>query len=138
MNEIGGYFEFEKLIDNEYHEGLIKLNSACSALHYPILAYSIKDALGEDCSDLSIVEPKGFWCNYMVHSNKSGNYAGVTVDDSIKDKLVEFLTGYKNGDEVFSFENSSHAIGTMVFNFNNIESMREKILLFTDLVKANT
>lgn len=39
MKEIGGYFEFEKLIDNEYHKGLVKLNSDCSDLYFSLIVY---------------------------------------------------------------------------------------------------
>lgn len=42
MKEIGGYFEFEKLISNEYYKDLIKLNSARNALLYLIKAKKIK------------------------------------------------------------------------------------------------
>ncbi|MEG0576843.1 MAG: hypothetical protein RR500_03210 [Bacilli bacterium] len=34
MKEIGGYFELEQLISNEYHKGLIQLNTARNALLY--------------------------------------------------------------------------------------------------------
>lgn len=34
MIEIGGYFGLEKLINNEYHKGLIRLNTATNALLY--------------------------------------------------------------------------------------------------------
>jgi hypothetical protein len=41
QKEIGGYFEFEKLISNEYYPELIKLNSACAALLYSIKVKNI-------------------------------------------------------------------------------------------------
>ena len=34
MKEIGGYFEFEQLVDNEYYKDLLKLNTGRNALVY--------------------------------------------------------------------------------------------------------
>lgn len=42
MKEIGGYFEFENLISNEFHSDLIALNTARNALVYLIKAKKIK------------------------------------------------------------------------------------------------
>ncbi len=42
MKEIGGYFEFEQLIDNAYYKNLISLNTASNALCYLIKAKRIK------------------------------------------------------------------------------------------------
>lgn len=42
MQEIGGYFGFEKLINNEYYPSLIALNTARAALLYVMKARRIK------------------------------------------------------------------------------------------------
>lgn len=42
MKEIGGYFEFEQLITNEYYKNLIKLNTGRNSLIYLMKAKSIK------------------------------------------------------------------------------------------------
>ena len=42
-----------------------------------MVTYVIKAAMGEDCSDLKMVSPKGFWSNYMVHADETGKYAGI-------------------------------------------------------------
>ena len=42
MKEIGGYFELEKLISNEYHKSLIALNSGRNALIYILKSRKIK------------------------------------------------------------------------------------------------
>lgn len=42
MKEIGGYFEFEQLINNEYHKGLISLNCGRNALDYLFRAKKIR------------------------------------------------------------------------------------------------
>lgn len=42
MIEIGGYFGLDKLINNEYHKGLIRLNTATNALLYLLKAKGTK------------------------------------------------------------------------------------------------
>lgn len=42
MKEIGGYFEFEQLVDNEYYKDLLKLNTGRNALVYLMKAKKIK------------------------------------------------------------------------------------------------
>lgn len=42
MKEIGGYFQFENLIKNEYHKDLVSLNTGRNALIYVLKAKNIK------------------------------------------------------------------------------------------------
>lgn len=99
-----------------------------------MVEYTILAALGEDCSGIKMVEPKGYWCNYMVHSKKTGKLNQVVVADELKDNYVEYQTDFHKGDDVFAFENAGHALGTMVFKFNSEEEMFDKIARLTDLV----
>lgn len=101
-----------------------------------LVEYTIKAALGEDCSDLNMSEPSGFWCNYMVHSTRTGKLAEVVLADEIKDQLVEYLTDYQEGDEVQAFEHAGHALGTMVFRFGSEKEMFEKIPHLTEWVRV--
>lgn len=99
-----------------------------------MVEYTIKAALGEDCSDLTMVEPKGYWSNYMVHSKKTGKMKSVNIAEELKKNFVEYQTDFKEGDEVFAFENSGHALGTMVFKYDTEEEMFDKIGRLTELV----
>lgn len=99
-----------------------------------MVEYTIKAALGEDCSAIHMVETNGFWSNYMVHSKKNGRLKQVNIADEVKDNFVEYQTDFKEGDEVYAFENSGHALGTMVFRYATKEEMFDKIERLTDLV----
>lgn len=101
-----------------------------------LVEYTIKAALGEDCSDLVMKEAGGFWSNYMVHSTRTGILREVVLAGEIKDNLVEYQTDYKEGDEVVAFENSGHALGTMIFRYDSEEEMFEKISHLTEWVKV--
>jgi biotin carboxylase len=99
-----------------------------------MVEYTIKAALGEDCSDLKMVEPTGYWSNYMVHSKKTGKFKEVVIADELKDNFVEYQTDFKEDDQVYAFENSGHALGTIVFKYSSKEEMFDKIAKLTDLV----
>ena len=99
-----------------------------------MVEYTILAALGEDCSGIKMVEPKGYWCNYMVHSKFTGKLKDVVIADELKDNYVEYQTDFHKDDDVFAFENAGHALGTMVFKFDSMKEMFEKIARLTDLV----
>lgn len=101
-----------------------------------LVEYTIKAALGEDCSDLTMKEPSGFWSNYMVHSTKSGKLVRVSLADEIEENLVEYQTDFKEGDQVQAFENAGHALGTMVFCYGSAEEMFSKIPHLTEWVRV--
>ena len=101
-----------------------------------MVEYTIKAALGENCSDLHMVEPTGFWSNYMVHSLKTGKLKEVVLSDEIKDNFYEYSTDFKQGDQVYAFENSGHAIGEMVFKYNSMDEMLCKIEHLTEWVSV--
>lgn len=99
-----------------------------------MVEYTIKAALGEDCSGIKMVEPKGYWCNYMVHSKVTGKLKDVVIADELKKNYVEYQTDFHEGDDVFAFENAGHALGTMVFKFDSQEEMFDKIARLTESV----
>lgn len=97
-----------------------------------MVEYTIKAALGEDCSSIKMVEPNGYWCNYMVHSKVTGKLKDVVIADELNDNYVDYQTDFHKGDDVFAFENAGHALGTMVFKFDSKEEMFDKIARLTD------
>ena len=68
----------------------------------------------------------------MVHSKVTGKLKEVVIADELKKNYVEYQTDFYEGDDVFAFENAGHALGTMVFKFDNMEEMFAKIARLTD------
>lgn len=147
ITELGmktGAYNIEVILDKEDNVYILELGARNGGSLIPqitqyatgvdMVEYTIKAALGEDCSDIKMTEPKGYWSNYMVHSKKSGRLIKVNIADELKDNFVEFQTDYKEGDEVCAFENSGHALGTMVFKYATQEEMFDKIARLTELV----
>lgn len=93
-----------------------------------LVTYVIKAALGEDCSDLKMVQSRGCWSNYMVHANTSGKYAGISFDETFsRNNLIEFVTDIKVGDSVHEFRDAQDAIGTLIVKYDSIEQMFDMI-----------
>lgn len=139
-----GAYNIEVIIDEDDNVYIMELGARCGGSLIPqmiqyatgvdMVEYIIKAALGEDCSDIHMVEPTGYWSNYMVHSKKTGRMKEVHIADELKDNFVEYMTNFKSGDMVYKFEHSGHALGTMVFRYNSMEEMLDKISRLTELV----
>lgn len=102
-----------------------------------MVTYVIKAAMGEDCSALSQVEPKGFWSNYMVHSKKTGKYVSIEFEETFKNKhLVDWVSDIKEGDEVHKFRDAQDCIGEFILKYDNMEQMFEVIKNIDKYVKV--
>ncbi len=147
ITELGcrtGAYNIEVIMDKDDNVYILELGARNGGSLIPqityyatgvdMVEYTIKAALGEDCKDIQMAPVKGFWSNYMVHSKKSGKLKEVKIAEELKDNFVEYQTDYKTNDEVFAFENSGHALGTMVFKYNSEEEMFDKTARLTELV----
>jgi biotin carboxylase len=93
-----------------------------------MVAYTIKAAMGEDCSDLKMVEPRGYWSCYMIHSKKAGVFQKVVYDKFFEERnIVECDIFCEKGDHVDSFNGSNGTLGTMILKFDTMDEMLEKM-----------
>lgn len=89
-----------------------------------MVPYVIKAAMGEDCSDLKMAPVKGFWSNYMAHSNETGKYAGVEFEEDFRRyHLVDYVTDYKPGDPVHKYRDAQDCVGELIVKYDNAEQM---------------
>ncbi len=139
-----GAYNIEVILDKDDNVYILELGARNGGSLIPqitqyatgvdMVEYTIKAALGEDCSDIEMLPTKGYWCNYMVHSKVTGKLKEVVIADELKDNFVEYQTDFKEGDDVFAFENAGHALGTMVFKFDSEEEMFAKIAKLTNTI----
>ena len=102
-----------------------------------MVEYTIKAAMGEDCSDLKMVEPTGFWSCYMVHSKKAGILKGVEFsEDFKKNNIVEFEMIAQNGEQITAFNGSNGTLGTMILKYASMEEMLYKMDHMDEFVKV--
>ena len=89
-----------------------------------MVEYTIKGALGEDCSGLKMTETKGFWSNYMIMSTVSGTFKEIWFDETFKkENLLEVHCTYQPGDQVTAYQNTTHSLGTILFKAQSEEEM---------------
>ena len=103
-----------------------------------MVPYVIKAALGEDCSDLKMAPVKGFWSNYMVHTNKTGKYIGVEFDKRFKQhNFVDFVSDIKKGDLVHKYRDAQDCIGELILKYESTEQMNSIISNIDNLVRIS-
>ena len=89
-----------------------------------LIDYTLRGALGEDCSDLHMVQTKGCFSNYMIYSTQSGVYRGIEFSESFrKNNLLDVYCTYAAGDPVHAYQNTSHSLGTILFKADSVEEM---------------
>ncbi len=93
-----------------------------------MVEYTIRAAMGEDCSDLHMVEPVGYWANYMIHSQTSGILHNIWMDEDFRENnVVEYQPFFRKGDRVEAFTGSNGTLGTLILRFSSESEMLEKM-----------
>lgn len=96
----------------------------CYATGVDLVEYSVKAALGEDCTSIKMVNPLGFWSYYAIHSIKSGILEGISISEKIKkNNIVESFVNYKIGDHVPAFTASNGTLGILIMRFSGMKEM---------------
>lgn len=91
-----------------------------------MVKYTIKAALGEDCSTLGHVDPKCCYGYFAVHSHKAGILKNIQIESSVKkNNIVKVYLNQMIGDEIGSYAFSSAAIGIILMKFGSPSEMLE-------------
>ena len=142
-----GAYNFDVRVDKDENIILMELaprnggNLIAQVIQYATgvdtVEWTIKAAMGEDCSKLQMVEPKGFWACFMMHSKQAGVLSEVQIlDDFKQNNIVEFEMLYKKGDKVDSFNGSNGTLGTMILKFSSLDEMLNKMDNMDNYVKV--
>lgn len=148
LNMKTGAYNFDVRIDKDENVILMELgprnggNLIAQVTQYAtgvdMVEYTIKAAMGMDCSDLKMVEPKGFWSCYMVHSKTAGILKSVEFSDEFKqNNIVEFEMMFQNGDKIDAFNGSNGTLGTMILKFSSMDEMLYKMDNMDEFIKVN-
>lgn len=129
-------YNIEVILDKEDNVYILELGPRNGGSYIPqlinyatgvdMVEYTIKAAMGEDVSNLHMVDSKGVWSNYMILSTVSGKYKDIWFDEKFKkDNLLEVHCTYKEGDQVTAYQNTTHSLGTILFKAASIDEMIE-------------
>lgn len=146
LNLKTGAYNFDIRIDKHKNVYLIEIaprnggDRNPEAIQYAtgvdLIEYTIKAALGEDCSDLMMVEPTGYWATYVLNSEKCGVFKGVEIQEDLLEKnIVEQELVVEQNDRISSLSGSHEKLGLLLLNFTSKSDMREKMNEMGKLVK---
>lgn len=102
-----------------------------------LVTYTIKAAMGEDCSDLKQKQATDFYAYYAIHSNQSGIMKEIFIDDLVKkNNLLDLYLNYNIGDEIEAYQGSNNTIGIAILKFKNKEEMLDMINNMNNFIKV--
>ena len=130
-------YNFDIRIDKDYNVYLMEVGPRYGgnmiaqviekATGIPFVEYMLKAAMGEDCSDLKMVEPEGFWSCYILHTLKEGNFKRIQYTDEIKKNIVEEHIHVKEGEKLIPFTGSNGTVGVLILRYDSMEEMLHKM-----------
>ncbi len=130
-------YNFDIRIDKDYNVYLMEVGPRNGgnmiaqviekATGIPFVEYMLKAAMGEDCSDLKMVEPEGFWSCYILHTLKEGNFKRIQYTDEIKKNIVEEHIHVKEGEKLIPFTGSNGTVGVLILRYESMEEMLHKM-----------
>jgi len=134
LNMKTGAYNFDIRVDEDENVYLMEIGPRNGGNFIPqvtryatgvdMIDYTIRAAMGEDCSDIKMVEPKGYWSYYAIHSSKSGILKEIRIDEDVKSNhIVESHLNYKIGDQVPAFTGANGSIGILIMKFDSMEEM---------------
>ncbi len=129
-----GAYNIEVILDEKDDVYILELGPRNGGSYIPqliqyatgvdLVDYTIRAAVGEDCSGLSMRPAKGCFSNYMLYSTVSGRYQGIRFREAFqKNNLLDVFCTYHVGDEVTAYQNTSHSLGTILFKAESVEEM---------------
>ncbi len=93
-----------------------------------LVEFTIKAAMGEDCTDLKMKTIKGYWSCYMIHTETGGVLKDIWIDDKFyNNNVVEYNIFYKVGDHIPAFKGSNGTLGTMILKYESMDEMLDKM-----------
>lgn len=102
-----------------------------------LIAYSIDGAMGKDCSNLKMTEPKGFFSSYILHAKEDGVVNSISIDNEVKPKIIKQNILVRSGEFVKKFNGSNNTLGTFILKFSSQEEMINLLDNMTDHIYIN-
>ncbi len=134
LNMNTGAYNFDIRIDKDDNIYLIEIGPRNGGNYIPqvikyatgidLIDYTIRAAIGDNCGNLKMAEPKGFWSYYSIHSQKNGILREIRIDKNVEEKyIIEQYINYKVGDHVSLFTGSNTNLGILILKFDSMEQM---------------
>lgn len=98
--------------------------------------YTLRIAVGEDCSDLKDMSADVCATSYILHSVRDGFYDHVEISDTLPGTIVRKAVLVKEGEPVQSFRNAGMGIGAMILTFQDVKTMCDTVDHMNDYIQV--
>lgn len=101
-----------------------------------LVSFILKSALGKDCNDLKMENPKKFVTNYAFRTKQDGLFRELLIPDDFRANILEKHIFVNIGDQVFAREDSTGLIGCIILQFESSQEMLNKMDSITKSIKV--
>jgi biotin carboxylase len=102
-----------------------ELTEFCTGVDMKV--YSIRAALGEDCSDLRMGKETPYFSHYVIHSTLAGKIASMRKSDKLKEAILYEHYNVGVGDNVEVFQSSANRLGVLLLKYTDESTMLDLI-----------
>ncbi len=92
-----------------------------------MVKYTVESALGSNCSDLTMVNTKGFFSDYKLHALDNGIFSHISYSKKIRENIIEECISVVAGDQVKKMNRAGDRIGVIYLKFDSHAEMEEKM-----------
>ena len=89
-----------------------------------LVADTVRASLGMELLPLGDPEYKGFPSLIVIHSDREGRFAGIEMDDELREAVVETELRVSPGDKIYPFTGANRALGTLILHFDSREAQK--------------
>ena len=104
-------------------------NRLCEVLELatgvPLIRNAVRAAVGLPVDGMSDPVYRGHWAEIILHSNVDGIFSELWIDPSVRPYVVETGLWYEPGERVECFTGANKAVGTLVLNFPDRETLEK-------------
>ncbi len=102
-----------------------------------MIEYTLRAAVGEDCSGLEMAKTNGCYSNYMILSEVDGEFEELWFNEDFKkNNLIDVYCTHKKGDKVYAYKNTTHSLGTIIFKAETTDEMLKIVDNIKDYYKV--
>lgn len=89
-----------------------------------MIEYTIRATMGENCEDIELKEPVGYYSYYALHSSKSGILKEIIITEKVeRENILEKHLNYKIGERIPAFTGANGCLGIFIMKFSSMEEM---------------
>lgn len=133
LNMTMGAYNVEYIVDQNDQVYILEIgprnggnyipNVIKTATGYDMATLTVRQAVGDDCSQLLEWELKNPVSSYNIHSQKDGMLGDIIYSGKLNGHIIETLMYEEKGAKVSRFKNAADSLGIMLLSFSTQEEL---------------